>query len=126
PESAVPPPESQAGDRPTREHRSFAEVALTLGGKSQEEARRTGEIDRADDEVEQLFLPQRQTSHSPAFRAVWERGVPVDQFRVTDIETPDYVQRVMDDSVEIVRRRRAQGELLDESHKLREDVLQEL
>ena len=37
---------------------SFAETALRLGGKSVEEAIRTGAIDRADDNVEKLFQPQ--------------------------------------------------------------------
>ena len=54
---------------------SFAETALKLGGKSEEEARRMGAIDRADDQVEQLFQPQYQTTNSPIHRAVWERHV---------------------------------------------------
>ena len=58
----TPPPEA-----------SFAETALKLGGKSEEEARRTGAIDRADDQVEQLFKPQYQTVNSPIHRAVWDR-----------------------------------------------------
>ncbi|MGH7192285.1 MAG: acyl-CoA dehydrogenase family protein, partial [Candidatus Saccharimonadales bacterium] len=48
---------------------SFAETALKLGGKSDEEARRTGAIDKADDQVEALFAPQYQTTASPAHRA---------------------------------------------------------
>ena len=40
---------------------SFAETALKLGGKSAEEARRTGAIDTADDQVEDLFKPEYQT-----------------------------------------------------------------
>ena len=126
PDPPTPDPATQAAMDPEQERSSFAEVALKLGGKSDEEARRTGQIDRADDEVEQLFLPQRQTSHSPAFRAVWERGVPVVEFQVTDEATPNHVQRVMDDSLEIVRRRRASGEILDSSQKIREDLLQDL
>ena len=53
---------------------SFAETALKLGGKSDDEARRTGAIDTADDQVEQLFAPQYQTANSPVHRAVWDRG----------------------------------------------------
>lgn len=71
--------ETQPGD----EHEaSFAETALKLGGKSSDEARRTGAIDKADDQVEALFAPQYQTVNSPAHRAVWDRGVPVELFRV--------------------------------------------
>ena len=43
---------------------SFAETALALGGKSADEARRTGAIDTADDQVEALFAPQYQTVNS--------------------------------------------------------------
>ena len=62
---------------------SFAETALVLGGKSADEARRTGAIDSADDQVEALFAPQYQTVNSPVHRAVWDRGVPVELFAST-------------------------------------------
>ncbi len=123
PHGEAPPP-AAAATPVARE--SFAEVALTLGGKTAEEARRTGVIDRADDDVELLFQPQRQTSYSPAFRAVWERGVPVDQFAVMPEETPETVRRVMDDSLEIVRNHRRDKTLLDEAGKIREEILREL
>ena len=83
---------------------SFAETALVLGGKSADEARRTGAIDTADDQVEALFAPQYQTVNSPAHRAVWERGVPVELFLSTPPKTPPDVQKVMDDSVAVARR----------------------
>jgi alkylation response protein AidB-like acyl-CoA dehydrogenase len=106
---------------------SFAETALKLGGKSDDEARRTGAIDRADDQVEELFKPQYQTVNSPAHRAVWDRGVPVELFGSSGpITTPPDVQRVMDESVEYVRSIRESNQLLDEHGKLREEVLQGL
>ena len=40
---------------------SFAEVALRFGGASADEARRTGVVDTADDQVEDLFAPQYKT-----------------------------------------------------------------
>ncbi len=69
--------EAPQKERP-RAEASFAETALTLGGKSADEARRTGAIDTADDQVEALFAPEYQTVNSPAHRAVWDRGVPVE------------------------------------------------
>ena len=60
---------------------SFAEVALRLGGASDDEARRTGAVDAADDQVEDLFAPQYQTANSPAHRAVWDRHVPTELFQ---------------------------------------------
>ncbi len=84
---------------PDHDGPSFAETALKLGGKSDDEARRTGAIDKADDQVERLFAPQYQTANSPAHRAVWERGVPVELFASQPAATPADVQTVMDASI---------------------------
>src|SRR5262245_11712283 len=101
-----PRPASDDADGP-----SFAETALKLGGKSDDEARRTGAIDAADDQVEKLFAAQYQTSNSPAHRAVWDDGVPVDLFQSEPVATPPAVQGVMDASIEVVRRHRDGGSL---------------
>src|SRR5215218_1841434 len=95
--------ESPPTDHP-QQSTSFAETALTLGGKSADEARRTGAIDKADDQVEQLFQPQYQTINSPAHRAVWDRVVPVELFQADDEQTPDDVRAAMDRALEVVRR----------------------
>ncbi len=105
---------------------SFAETALKLGGKSEDEARRTGAIDRADDQVEGLFQPQYQTVNSPAHRAVWDRGVPVELFRAAPEQTPPGVARVMEQSIEMVRRHRLNGTLLGPDRKIRPAVLDDL
>ncbi len=105
---------------------SFAETALKLGGKSDEESRRTGAIDKADDQVEALFAERFQTSHSPVHRAVWDRRLPTELFAGRVPATPPDVARVMDDSVALVRRHRAAGTLLDEQHKIGDHVLREL
>ena len=114
------------GKTPPVVETSFAETALKLGGKSEEEARRTGAIDLADDQVEKLFLPQYQTVNSPAHRAVWDRSVPVELFQSTPVVTPPEVQKVMDDSIEVVRRHKAAGTLLDEHQKVADHVLNDL
>src|SRR3954467_2145288 len=105
---------------------SFAETALKLGGKSADEARRTGAIDTADDQVEALFAPEYQTINSPAHRAVWDRGVPVELFMSAPPKTPPDVQRVMDDSIEAVRRHKAAGTLLNADAKIADAVLDDL
>ncbi|MCA9231421.1 MAG: acyl-CoA dehydrogenase family protein [Planctomycetales bacterium] len=105
---------------------SFAETALKLGGKSDDEARRTGAIDKADDQVEALFAPQYQTVHSPAHRAVWERGVPTDLFEGSDPTAPKDVQQVMDASVEVVKNHLAHGTLQDEAGKITTQVFSDL
>jgi len=111
---------------PGHSERSFAETALTLGGKSADEARRTGAIDTADDQVEALFAPEYQTVNSPAHRAVWDRGVPVGLFKSAPVQTPPDVQRVMDDSFAIVQRHRAAGSLHNDEKKVSDTVLREL
>ncbi|HVC98228.1 MAG TPA: acyl-CoA dehydrogenase family protein [Pirellulales bacterium] len=108
------------------EKQSFAETALKLGGKSDEEARRTGAIDKADDQVEALFLPQYQTTASPAHRAVWEGRVPVELFSCPPPATPPHVAKVMEDSLAVVRRHREAGTVLDEQRKVSNQVLEEL
>ncbi len=105
---------------------SFAETALKLGGKSAEEARRTGAIDAADDHVESLFQPQYQTASSPAHLAVWGRGVPVELFQSEQEATPADIQKVMDDSVAVIGRHREANSLLDENQKVSDEVLGEL
>ena len=55
------------------ETQTFVEAALKLGGKSEEEARTTGTVDRADDQVDALFAARYQTANSPAHRVVWDR-----------------------------------------------------
>jgi len=105
---------------------SFAETALTLGGKSEDEARRTGAIDKADDQVEGLFAPQYQTINSPAHRAVWERGLPVELFASKPVETPLAVRRVMDESLAVVSRHRRAGTLMNADKKIADPVLEDL
>ena len=108
------------------EEASFAETAFKLSGKSDDEARRIGAIDTADDQVEKLFKPQYQTVNSPAHRAIWDRGVPVDDFLPGEEHTPADVQKVMDDSVAIVDRHRADGTLFNEDQKIAASVLADL
>ncbi len=105
---------------------SFAEAALKLGGKSDEEIRRTGAIDVADDEVETLFAPQYQTVHSPVHRAVWDREVPVELFRSSPPVTPPQVEQVMQRSLDVVRRHVESGTVLNEQGKIAETVTGDL
>ncbi len=112
---------------PSTDHEaSFAETALKLGGKSDDEARRTGAIDKADDQVEALFAAQYQTVNSPAHRAVWERGVPVELFQSVTVTPSPEVARVMDASVAVVERHRTAGTLLDSAGKITDTVLGDL
>ncbi|MBX7165401.1 MAG: acyl-CoA dehydrogenase family protein [Pirellulales bacterium] len=103
---------------------SFAETALKLGGKSADEARRTGAIDKADDQVEHLF--KFRTTASPIHRAVWDREVPVDLFVSKPPQVPDRVTKVMNDSLDVVRRHREAKSLYNAEGKITERVLGDL
>ena len=116
----TPPPSSPDAQA------SFAETAMRLGGKSEEEARRTGALDKADDQVEQLFAAKYQTASSPIHRAVWDKSLPVDLFQATSIPTPPDVQQAMDRAVEVARRHRDAGTLHNSEGKIREEVLADL
>jgi alkylation response protein AidB-like acyl-CoA dehydrogenase len=108
------------------EAQSFAETALKLGGKSEEEARRTGTLDRADDQVEALFAARYQTAHSPAHRAVWDHHFPADLFAPEPVKVSPDCERVMRESLEVARRHRDAGTLFGPDGKITESVLDEL
>ncbi|MCA9237865.1 MAG: acyl-CoA/acyl-ACP dehydrogenase [Planctomycetales bacterium] len=105
---------------------SFAETALVLGGKSADEARRTGAIDTADDQVERLFAPEYQTVNSPAHRAVWGRGVPTGLFQSERSAPSAELQSAMDAAIGVVERHRDAGTLRNAEGKIASEVLSDL
>jgi alkylation response protein AidB-like acyl-CoA dehydrogenase len=116
--------ETQTKTEPERQ--SFAEAAMRLSGKTEEEARRMGAVDKADDQVEALFSPQYQTVNSPVHKAVWERRVPIELFAPPPLPESALCDQAMERSLEIVRRRRNSNTLYDERGKIATDLLQEL
>ena len=108
------------------ESQSFVETALKMGGKSEEEARTTGTVDRADDQVDALFAARYQTANSPVHRAVWDRKLPVELFLPQQSVTPPKCERTMQKSLETVARHRAQGTLFGSDGKVSQAVLDDL
>ena len=104
----------------------LVETALKLSGKSDEEATKTGKLDRADEQVEALFAPRYQTSQSPIHRAVWSHDVPVDLFCPEPVSVPEGTRRVMEASLDVVRRHRAAGTVLDKNKKVSGALLRDL
>jgi alkylation response protein AidB-like acyl-CoA dehydrogenase len=109
-----------------RENQSFAETALRLSGKSEEEARRTGAMDRADEQVEQLFAPQYKTVNSPVHRAVWDHEIPLDQFMPPDVPASAACDASMERCVQVLQRRRQENTILDDKNKVSRETLGEL
>ncbi len=105
---------------------SFAETALRLGGKSADEAQRTGKIDTADDQVEEMFATTHQTAASPVHRAIWNRRVPFDLFSFPSAPMADSINTAMNRAVTMVRRRKVENRLLDQVGKISQASLDEL
>ncbi len=105
---------------------SFAEVALRLGGATADEAARTGAVDTADDQVENLFAPQYKTTASPAHRAVWDRKVPSELFYCAPDADSQAVSGVVDRSLQLVRAYRDRRTLVNSAGKISDEVLADL
>lgn len=105
---------------------SFAETALRLGGKSQDEAQRTGKIDTADDQVEEMFAAQYQTAASPVHRAIWDRSVPQELFGFDSSPMADGINVAMNRAVGMIRKRKRDGRLLDDENKISSSTLADL
>src|SRR5580704_15240180 len=109
-----------------RDGPSFAETAMRLGGKSDEEARRLGAVDRADEQVESLFAPQYQTVNSPVHKAVWDDTVPLELFMPPDMSAPAPCDAAMDRCFDLVKQRRETGTVYDPNGKVAVALLAEL
>jgi len=109
-----------------QEQRSFAEEALRLGGKTEEEARRMGAVDKADEQVESLFAARYQTANSPVHKAVWEGKVPLDLFAAPPLAESAPCDAAMERSIEIMRRRRDNKTIFDENKKVSAETIAEL
>jgi len=111
-------------NKPTEET-SFAETAMRLSGKSDTESRAIGAVDSADDHVDTMF--KHSTTASPAHRIIWDKVAPLELFRAGEAPKPtESCQKVMDNSVEVVRRHRAAGTLQDANKKISPQVFKEL
>src|SRR6516165_7550319 len=122
----VPMSVSSPHKNPSAESETFVETALKLSGKSAEEARTTGALDRADEQVERLFEKKYQTTGSPVHRAVWDDELPGDLFVARDQPASPAVQGVMQKSLDIVLERRRANAILDAQGKVSPETLQAL
>jgi len=106
---------------------SFAEEAMRLGGKSDEEARRMGAVDTADDQVEDLFEQRYRTSNSPIHRAVWDRKFPHGLFSfAAPLPVSENAGAAMQRSIAVVTRHKSAETLIDDHGKISPTVLHDL
>lgn len=111
---------------PGSEQATFVETALKLSGKSEEEARKTGALDRADEQVEALFAEKYQTSGSPVHRAVWDEAFPLELFSPNQTPVPSGCQDVMERSIKVMLDHRAAGTMMTDQGKLSNELLRDL
>lgn len=116
---------SSTTETPQRDQ-SFAETALRLGGKSEEEARRMGAVDKADEQVEALFAKRYQTAQSPVHRAIWDDQVPLDLFASPALPASAPCDAAMKRSLDVIQRHQQAGTLFDENKKVSNTVLADL
>lgn len=105
---------------------SFAESAMRMSGKSEEEARRTGAVDKADDQVEALFAEQYKTTNSPIHRAVWDGKVPLELFDAPPLKKGAASEAAMERCLQTLRRYADEGNIFDERGKVSDDLLRDL
>ncbi len=117
---------TDAPSTPAGEEKSFAETALELAGKSAAEAKSTGAMDKADEQVEGLFLEKYRTANSPAHLASWGEKFPMQAFVTPPLEADPSVEKIMQTCLDVVRTRRDDGRLLDEKGKITEETFAEL
>ncbi len=106
---------------------NLAEEVLRQGGKSEDEVKRTGAIDRAEDVFESTLDAKFRTVNSPVHKAVWDSTVPVALFAQlgNDAEKKAYLA-VVDRCVAIVARHREAGTLYKIGQRPLEQVLAEI
>ncbi len=105
---------------------NFVETALKLSGKSEEEARKTGAIDRADEQVEALFAEKYRTEGSPAHKAVWGDSFPIELFVPNEAPTPPGCDQVMEKSIDVIRSHIEDGTAYSDQGKMSDSVLKGL
>jgi alkylation response protein AidB-like acyl-CoA dehydrogenase len=99
---------------------------MRLGGKGEEEARRTGAVDAADDQVESLFAPQYQTVNSPVHRAVWDREIPLELFCAPNQAAAPEVEATIQQCVDTVLRKRVDGSIYNAEGRISDEAIDEL
>src|SRR5262249_27232746 len=101
---------------------NMTEDALRDAGKHEDEVRSTGQIDRADEGVEELFGEKARTTASPVHKVVWEDEsgeASLCEAAPSNPEVDATIQRVE----EILDKALKDGTLYDEHGKLRDEFL---
>jgi alkylation response protein AidB-like acyl-CoA dehydrogenase len=99
---------------------------MQLAGKTEEEAKRTGAVDRVDDQVEALFAAQYKTSNSPVHKAVWESKIDINLFSTPKLEEEKLTLAAMTKSIAVIKEHKKNGTIFDANGKIAAQVLKDL
>lgn len=112
---------------PKNEHEvSFAETALRMSGKSEEEAKRTGAVDRADDQVEAMFAAKFKTTASPIHKSVWDGKSDLALYTAPPLNKTAAWTAAMDRCLDTLKKHVAAGTNLNGEGKLSQELLADL
>jgi len=119
---------TQAGpeNTPAPDKDNFVETALKLSGKSEEETRKTGALDRADEQVEALFAEKYRTEGSPCHKAIWGDAFPTELFVPNGTPASPGCDQVMEKSIDVLRTHTRAGTIHDGNGKMSAQLLADL
>ncbi len=106
---------------------NLAEEILKGAGKSAEEVKKTGQLDRGDDLVELTYEPKFRTVNSPVHRALWSGKTPVNLFRRQGKPQgrPAYLD-VFDRCIAVGKKHLKDGTLFGPDNKVTDQVVNDL
>jgi len=103
----------------------LAEDVLRDAGKSEEEVSRTGAVNRADSETEELYGERGRTSGSPVHRAIW-RKAGLRHFAPGKVAQNVDIDRTVHYSIDALRAAEVNGTLYDANGKVTDQTIADL
>lgn len=105
---------------------SFVEVAYRLSGKSEAETQKTAAIDRADDQVEQLFEHRHQTVNSPVHQVVWNHDVPETMLHWSLCRPTKEQSQLCEHAASVLKEQKRSGQLRNEQSKVSQSTFERM
>lgn len=104
---------------------NLAEDILRDAGKSEDEVKRTGAIDRADSATDELYGERGRTTGSPVHRAVWKKA-GLRNFLPGQDKLDPQVEETVARSIAVLKRNFADGSIYDANGKVSQKTIADL
>lgn len=104
---------------------NLAEDVLRDAGKSEDEVKRTGAIDRADSATDELYGERGRTTGSPVHRVIW-RKAGLRHFLPNDSQVDPEVEATVAATVAALKANKADGTGYDENNKVSKKTIADL